>query len=313
MTNNNYNGMIIDGHCHISSSYFIPPEFYKGLALNIQVKLRATGIEKSLSTILDMFEKGNKDHMGDRLIKEMDSSGIDMSVLLLPDFSYVMDTQLSIAEMFSCHYDILKKHPDRFFVFAGVDPRWGSDGIDLFEKGVKEYGFKGLKLYPPCGYSPSDESLFPYYEICRQHNLPVLLHIGPTSPTLEFKFSSPKMIDKAAFNFPDVNFILAHGGVNEIMDTVLMCAYRPNVYTDISAFLGSLDPNGWVTALQSLFKQNINHKIIFGTDWPVFQQTGGHKKVIDKFTGNNGPLVNVSKNQQSWLMHKNISRLLNLP
>jgi len=310
MLNNDYTGRVIDGHCHIASNQFIPTEFFLGLAQNMRVKLQALGANKTINQLLDNFLKGSQDHEGDRLLAEMTAASIDQAVLLLPDFTYVMDTELTIAEMFEKHNKIRLKHKDRFIIFAGVDPRWGADGIDLFEKGVTEYGFRGLKLYPPCGYSPSDESLYPYYEICKKFHLPVLFHSGPSSPTLEFGYSAPSLIDKAAFDFPDVNFIIAHGGVTQAEETCRMCAYRPNVYTDISAFLGSLHPMGWSVAMTELFKRGINHKIIFGTDWPVFQNSGGHRKVMAKFTGPNGPLKDLAKAQQSLIMHKNIERLL---
>ncbi|HYD81459.1 MAG TPA: amidohydrolase family protein [Paucimonas sp.] len=305
-----YAGEIIDAHCHIASSKFIPEAFYEGFCRNVLVKLEATGVKKTLGSVLDTYLTQSQDHLGDALIAEMDSAGIHRAVALLPDFTFVMKSEFTIAEMFRLHAEILQRHAERLFVFGGVDPRWGADGIALFEKGVTEYGFKGFKLYPPCGYSPSDRSLYPFYEICRKHKLPVLLHIGPTSPSLEFAYSHPYLIDRAALDFPDVNFILAHGAVHFVEDCAALCAYRPNVYLDISAFLGSSHPGGWQAGLAELFRKNINHKILFGTDWPVFRYSGGHRKVMDAFLAANGPLGRVSAVQRQWLMSQNIRRLL---
>ena len=204
----------------------------------------------------------------------------------------------------------MQRHAGRFFVFGGVDPRWGTDGLALFEKGIVEYGFKGLKLYPPCGYSPSDRMLYPFYALCQARRLPVLLHIGPTSPVLDFSYAHPSLLERAALDFPDVNFILAHGAVNHVQACAQLCVYRPNVYLDISAFLGSMHPGGWQVALAELFKMNINHKILFGTDWPVFRHSGGHKKVMDEFCSVAGPLAGVSAPQRQGLMSGNVLRLL---
>lgn len=303
-------GTVIDAHCHIASTHFIPEAFLEGFCRNVLVKLEATGVKKTLGALLDGYLTQSQDHLGDALVEQMTSGGIDKAVVLLPDFTYVMRSELTIAEMFREHFDILQRHPERLFVFAGVDPRWGFDGVALFAKGVEEYGFRGLKLYPPCGYSPSDRSLYPYYEICRQHKLPVLLHVGPTSPALDFSYSSPYLIDAAARDFPDVNFILAHGAVHFVDECVALCAYRPNVHLDISAFLASTHPAGWQTALAELFRKNINHKILFGTDWPVFRFSGGHKKVMETFLSKEGPLAQVSPVQRGWLMSKNLLRLL---
>lgn len=307
-----YSGEIIDAHCHIASNRFVPKRFVEGLCCNVAAKLAASNAKKPFDQLVDMYLAGHQDHEGDALVQEMISAGIAQAVLLLPDFTYAMQSELTIAEMFELHFGILRRHPGRFFVFGGVDPRWGADGVALFEKGVKQYGFKGMKLYPPCGYSPSDKALYPFYEICRQHRIPVLLHIGPTSPALEFSYSQPCLLDRAALDFPDVNFILAHGAVHYVEECSALCAYRPNVYLDISAFLASQHPDGWKVALAQLFRKNINHKILFGTDWPVFRYSGGHKKVMESFLGADGPLSTVSTLQRQWLMSKNIRRLLSL-
>ena len=305
-----YQDEIIDAHCHIASTQFVPRAFFEGLCSNIAAKMAVTGAKKSIGDLLDMYVGQSQDHQGDTLVKEMTSAGIARAVLLLPDFSYVMESELTISEMFDRHHAIRERHPGRFFVLCGVDPRWGDDGIALFEKGIQGYGFDGLKLYPPCGYSPSDRLLYPFYEICRQRRLPVLVHIGPTSPTLEFSYSRPELLDRAALDFPDVNFILAHGAVHYVDECSALCGYRANVYLDTSAFLGSQHPDGWQAGLAELFRRNINHKILFGTDWPVFRYSGGHKKVMDSFLSGEGPLSKVSPIQQGWLMAKNIRRLL---
>jgi len=307
-----YAGHVLDAHCHVASTRFIPPAFYEGLCRNVAVRLAANGATRSIPDLMEMYAKSSQDHEADGLVGEMDSAGIHQAVLLLPDFTFVMKSELTIAEMWERHHAIQSRHAGRFFVFGGVDPRWGADGVALFEKGVRDYGFRGLKLYPPCGYSPSDRSLYPYYEICRQHRLPVLMHVGPTSPALDFSFGHPGLVEAAARDFPEVDFILAHGAVNHVDACTSLCAYRPNVYLDISAFLGSTHPGGWQAALAELFRMNLNHKILFGTDWPVFRYSGGHRKVMDEFMGASGPLAGVSKMQRLWLMSRNAARLLNL-
>lgn len=310
MNDKPYERDVIDAHCHVASTHFVPSAFVEGLCRNVCAKLAATGIDKPLHQLLDNYLAHNQDHHADTLVEEMNAAGIAQAVLLLPDFTYVMRSELTIGEMFERHFAILQRHPGRFYVFAGVDPRWGAEGVALFEKGVRDYGFKGLKLYPPCGYSAGDKSLYPFYEICRAHRLPVLLHTGPTSPTLQFSYSHPQMLDQAALDFPDVNFIFAHGAVHYVEECSALCAYRPNVYLDTSAFLASQHPRGWPAALAELFRKNINHKIIFGTDWPVFRFSGGHKKVMDLFFAAEGPLAEVSLVQRGWLMSQNIRRLL---
>ncbi|WJN79079.1 hypothetical protein [Burkholderia anthina] len=55
---------------------------------------------------------------------------------------------------------------------------------------------------------------------------------------------------------------------------------------------------------------NINHKILFGTDWPVFRNSGGHRKVMEQFLAPDGPLAAVAPVQRKWLMSGNARALL---
>ncbi len=225
-------------------------------------------------------------------------------------FTRALRCERSIEEMAEEHHQIRLRHPGRFHVFMGVDPYRGRESLDLFERAVTSYGFDGLKLYPPCGYSPSDERLFPYYEVCRAYRLPVLLHTGPTSPVLSFEYSSPLCIERAAAQFADVNFILAHGGVNHVHEAALLCAYRPNVFLDFSGFTSALHPGGWREQLKQLFRLDINHQVIFGTDWPLSRLAGTHKDLLEVLLGSAGPLAERHEHEIDAIMHGNIERLL---
>jgi predicted TIM-barrel fold metal-dependent hydrolase len=216
---------------------------------------------------------------------------------------------MPIEEMAALHQQIRQRHVGRFLVFQGIDPRSGRAALDFFERVVVEYRFNGLKLYPPCGYSPSDERLFPFYEVCRDYGLPVLLHTGPTSPVLAFNHAHPSLIDHAALMFPDVNFILAHGGVTHTTEAVQLCAYRPNVFLDFSGFPAALHPQGWAAHLQALFRIGINHKVIFGTDWPLTRMSASTQSYIDQLTRADGPMLGLAAREVEAIMAGNIERL----
>ncbi len=303
---------IIDGHCHLSSSRCIPEAFFRGVAANTVAKIRYQGVPAEVESVTNMLIAQSEDHEGDALIAQMDGAGIEQTVLLAPDFTHVFNSDYSITEIAEQHHKVIQKHPGRFKVLMGVDPRWGQEGYDLFERCITDFGFDGLKLYPPCGYSPSDESLYPLFEICKQHQLPVLLHTGPTSPTLRFSYASPNLIDKAALDFPDVNFILAHAGANNVEEGRLMCLYRPNVYLDISGFPSSTSPGGWRQSLAELFKAGINHKVIFGTDWPAFYVREGLDVMLADLFADDGPMKVLNSKDLQAVMRGNMARLLKL-
>ena len=73
-----------------------------------------------------------------------------------------------------------------------IDPRRPKI-LDLLKKGVDEWGTKGIKLYPPLGYFPYDERLYPVYEYCQKNNLPVIAHCSPYNP-VHYKGSKTDII-----------------------------------------------------------------------------------------------------------------------
>lgn len=305
--------LIVDGHCHLASSRCIPREFFVGVARNIARKKSTRDRPGEAENLARLMELQYQDHDADRLVRKMDEAGIARTVLLAPDFTYVFKSEYSLEDMAAQHAAVRARHPGRFHVFFGVDPRWGRMGYDLFERSVEAHGFEGLKVYPPCGFSPSDERMFPLYEICAARDMPVLLHTGPTTPTLDFRFADPYLIDAAAKQFPGVNFILAHGGVNFVEQAKLMCNYRPNVYLDISGFPAFMTATTWQQHLADLFAQGINHKIIFGTDWPVFSMKDDLSAMVIKLLEENGPMHGLPEEIVADIMAGTLEKLLPFP
>jgi hypothetical protein len=275
---------VVDAHCHVASRLFIPRSFVEGAVRNVVTMHQALGMSTQADRLVDQYLEGLQDHDCDGLVRQMDEAGIAWTVLLLPDFTYCLrDSELTIEEMFAKHRDILARHPGRFQVMAGVDPRWGKDAPALFERGLRDYGFRGLKLYPPCGYRANDPALFPFYELCAAYKVPVLLHMGATSSTLAFDTARPEFIDEPARLFPGVNFILAHAATAHVQECAMLCAFRPNVYADVSGF-EDLGRDTALEGLRYLLRSGIAHKLLFGTDWPVFRDDGSQTEHLELFT-----------------------------
>ena len=302
---------IIDAHCHVSSHRFIPRSFIFGAAANSHAMMTASGMRNSLDSVLDRFLAHMEDHNADGLVAQMDAAGIEKTVLLCPDFSYsLQDCLLTTEQVLLEHRIILQRHAGRFEAFAGVDPRWGADGVALFERAISEWGFSGLKIYPPCGYTASNPALFPFYEICAAHKLPVMVHVGPTSPALSFHESRPFDCDIAARQFPHTTFILAHASIAFPEECVMMAAFRPNVYLDISGFQKNLNSVCGLRDLERLFSGGIAHKLLFGTDWPVFRELGSLADAVAAALQGDNALAELSPSQLNLVLYGNIERIL---
>lgn len=303
---------VIDGHCHVPSTMFIPKRFLADVAGNIYQKLQTYGMHATRRRVEELLINENQDHQADELVKEMDDAGISETVLLVPDFSFALECELMLHEMVERHHQLKRQHAGRFRVFVGADPRRVEDGVNFFRRCVDDWSLDGLKLYPPCGYSPSDERLFPYYRLCAERDLPVLLHTGPTAQSLSFRFAQPMLIEDAARHFPSVPFILAHGGVTWHQECCFLAAYRENIYIDIGGFTGAIVPDSWQKHLNRLFRSGISHKIIFGTDWPINKMSGGLKRLLAEFAPESAVFDGIGKRDQELIMGGNIRRLLSM-
>lgn len=302
--------IVYDGHCHVASTRFIPAAFLADVAGNIHRRLAAREAAPAQDRLTDAYTAGHQDHDADRLVAEMDEAGVARSVLMVPDFGLRLECPLPMTEMARLHHEIRLRHPGRFWVFIGADPRRGAEGLKQFEQMVDDYGFDGLKLYPPCGYSPSDRSLYPYYEACAARSLPVFVHTGPTGGSLDFEPAHPRLIDQAARDFPQVPFILGHAGLTHVPEAAAVAQHRPNVYLDIGGYASAPTIADWPAHLNRLFRLGINHKIVFGTDWPLGRLSGGLRRAVGEVV--HGPVVfdGVSGADQDLLLHGNLLRVL---
>ncbi len=83
--------------------------------------------------------------------------------------------------------DLKEYYPDFILPFVHIDPR-RPEYMSLLKKCVEEWGFKGIKLYPPLGIFPYDNQLDPVYEYAIEKKLPIIAHGSPYNP-VHFKGS----------------------------------------------------------------------------------------------------------------------------
>ncbi|QPH55240.1 amidohydrolase family protein [Pontivivens ytuae] len=192
--------------------------------------------------------------------------------------------------------------------FAAVDPR-NPEHFSELRRCVEEYGFRGVKLYPPLGFDPSDrrlmEKVYPY---CIEHDLPVLSHCsrgGVRGARLD-KWSANLLARPQAFkpvleSFPDLRVCLAHFGGGAAWEEYVKVGLDPadpearkenflaslldmlraedapgvrtypGLYTDIS--YTSFNYEDYIPVL-SVFLQDrrIRDRVLFGSDFYMTEQ-----------------------------------------
>lgn len=164
----------------------------------------------------------------------------------------------------------LARASDGFFLpFASVDPNSDEDAAGLLERYI-EQGARGLKLYPSYQfYYPNDARVYPLYELCERHRLPVLVHIGSSVITgTRMKYCDPIHLDDVAVDFPALNLVMAHGGRGFWYDKcAFLAAHHAHVYIDVTGLVPG--------RLREHFPRldRLADKIVFGSDWPAMPKS----------------------------------------
>lgn len=268
--------MILDCHVHVASREVLPDFFFDGWAENLERRyprreraLRRPAIDGLLRRITD-------DPSCARLVAEMDDAGIDQAVLLAIDFGE------PFVPPHALHREVAASHPKRFLWMAGFHPQRGREGVEELERALRD-GARGVKLYPPCGFSPADPALAGCYELCAAHGVPVITHVGPSTPRLASHYAAPAEVERAAHAFPRVDFILAHAAFTLHEEAALLAEYRPNVYLETSGFQNATGRGELEGVLASHRRRGLARKLVFGTDWPIHRLSGGQRPAVTAF------------------------------
>ena len=74
-----------------------------------------------------------------------------------------------------------RKFPKKIYPFFCADPR-RPNLYDLFRRYIEKEDFTGIKLYPPMGYFPFDERLYPIFEYAQKLQVPIMTHCSCSGP-----------------------------------------------------------------------------------------------------------------------------------
>lgn len=293
---------IIDIHAHIA--YW--PLFSKTFLDDVVADFRNSGVssdyvEKLVKIVLS-------DKYGDKLIRQMDEAGIGKTVLLCTDFDFRKnDTPYSILEMHELHLQQVEKHKDRFIVFAGVSP-YREESYEIVSNYIENHGFKGIKLYPPIGFSLSDNRLSRYYELCNYYSLPIMIHTGPSVQGFKQIEKYEEDLKNITQQYKNAKFILAHGAIKDHDKGIKLAQNIENIYLDISSYQGELNRKEVLREKLRECLERVPHKVLFGTDWPMYNFSNQQKNWISELRA----LDVMDADMEEFLMYKNAESILDL-
>lgn len=147
-----------------------------------------------------------------------------------------------------------------------------SDDIKRDIEEIISLGLKGVKLHPDIQkFKIDDYRCLKIYEEC-EGRLPILMHTGDS----RFDYSNPNRLKPILEIYTDLVIIGAHFGGWSMWEKAGELLYKfKNLYVDCSSTFYALEDK----QLKSLFNLYGEDKILFGTDYPMWQP----KVEVDRF------------------------------
>jgi uncharacterized protein len=254
---------VVDAHIHAA----------RRSTLKIARPLWALG-QKDLSTMEHLYDAD------DRVVPEaldslMEGEGVDVGLLMCEYSPKVTGIQTIEDNLALAAYN-----PHRFRLFAALNPHYHFPVADELDRQLA-LGAIALKVHPVhAGCYPNDRALFPAYEICRRRGIPVVVHCGTSVfPGAINAYADPVHVDELSQHFPEVDWVLAHGGRGWWYDAAAFLAQtRANVWLELSG----LPPKRLPEYYARHDAERLFNKAIFGTDWPG---APGFRKNIEGVAG----------------------------
>lgn len=128
---------------------------------------------------------------------------------------------------------------DRFIFDVGVDPNWGMEEVRRLRGLTKEYDVRAASVFP-CGLNPQiaidDKKMFVMYAACVDLGLPIFVNVGVPGPRVLMDPQKMERVDEVCWFFPELKFIMRHGGEPWDDLAVKLMLKWPNLYYSTSAF-----------------------------------------------------------------------------
>lgn len=271
--------MNIDMHIHVWDEGFHPQKFK--LARAKEVAHRRLPFRDPL-TLLPRIMADGVDPEGVLLMQEMTKAGIDAVVAMTMDVGIAIgdEQDTPVEKVMEHHHHLTQKYKGRFYAFFGVDPR-RPGALKLFEKSVREWDFKGLKLYPPCGYFPADDVCKPFLRTCVDLGVPVLVHTSAlVVPPLRSRYAHPMYVSDIAAEFPDLRIIYGHMGFPAwAEDAAAVAQMHSWSYMELSQWNREAlsHPERFIPRLAAIRDMVGAHRILFASDYSAGPGTAGNR------------------------------------
>jgi uncharacterized protein len=164
--------------------------------------------------------------------------------------------------------EAVRRFPKRFAGSFHANPNNAMDEVRAIVRAKEELNIKAVTAFPSgtCPQVPiNDKRWYPIYAKCVELDLPFLCCVGVPGPRLPMAPQKVELIDEVCWFFPELKFVMRHGGHPwEDLAVKLMLKY-PNLYYSTSAYAPRYYPKAVVDYANSRGK----HKVMYAGYFPM--------------------------------------------
>lgn len=168
-------------------------------------------------------------------VDQMDTHGIEKAMLGVA-WPHVADGGRAEGGI---NDEACRRHPDRFFPSYNANPNRGMDEVRKIVRLYEERGLKAVTGFPSglCPQVPIDDRRwYPIYAKCVELDIPFCCTVGVPGPRVPMAPQKVELIDPVCWFFPELKFVMRHGGQPWVDLAIRLMRKYPNLYYCTSAF-----------------------------------------------------------------------------
>src|SRR6185437_5577248 len=138
----------------------------------------------------------------------------------------------------------------------------------------KRIGFLGFAVSSSLSPPSSDASYDPYYNLCIEAGIPVLIFVGttglgaglPGGGGVILDHCHPRHLDMVAAHYPELKIVAARPGWPWQAETIAVLMHKRNIWYELHGW----SPKYHAADLKHDISRRLRERVMFGADYPLF-------------------------------------------
>ncbi len=198
-------------------------------------------------------------------------------VRVVLDFGFTKFMPLEEAKpVFNYGFETQRAHPDVILGhWVHIDPHSGAAGVRELRRLIDNApGFIGFAVSGSGSGAPSDPAWKPFYELCIEAKIAVLIFVGttglgaglPGGGGILLDDCHPRHLDYVAAKFPQLAIVAGRPGWPWQTETIAVLMHKRNIWYEVHGW----SPKYFGPDLKHEISRRLRERMMFGADYPLF-------------------------------------------